>query len=97
MLFLHSEELSGLCKVWDWDPEYAETLKEMGYGTTLLLIVTVPFDFSIREFAVDNGCEGKMPVTMKEWIKVGVWRKEGSSATSDGKAYALMKFLYSIK
>ena len=38
MLFLHSEELSGLCKVWDWDPEYADTLKAMGYGTNLVII-----------------------------------------------------------
>ena len=48
MLFLHSEELSGLCKVWDYDPEYADTLKAMGYGTNLVIIryCTVRFQYS---------------------------------------------------
>ena len=93
IIFLHSGWLSGLCKVWDYDKEYEKALRAMGYGTTKL-----PFDFSLREFDVDNGCGGRMPVTMKEWIRVGVWRANisNSSASSDQKAYCLMKFLYNL-
>ena len=33
-----------------------------------------PLNFSIRKFDVGNGCGGKMPVLMHEWIQVGIWR-----------------------
>ena len=93
--------MSGLCKVWDYDPAYEQALKTMGYGALSLLLLLVcrsPLDFSLREFDLKNGCGGRMPVTMKEWIKVGIWRTTPieSSASSDQKAYCLMKFLYSL-
>ena len=35
-----------------------------------------PLNFSIRKFDVGNGCGGKMPVLMHEWIQVGIWRQK---------------------
>ena len=55
----------------------------------------VPLNFGIRHFDPENGCGGKMPVTMSEWNRVGIRGvKCYSPANSDQKAYVLMKFLY---
>ena len=39
-------------------------------------LFTAPLNFSIRKFDVGNGCGGKMPVLMHEWIQVGIWRQK---------------------
>ena len=52
----------------------------------------VPLDFSHRQFGPENGSGGVLPVTREEWLRVGV--RGIFLANSDGKAYALLDFVY---
>ena len=65
----HKTGWYALCRIWDDHPEHRRALRAMGYGGK---IPFRPHDFTHRYFPVDNGSNGKCPVTSEDWQKVGI-------------------------